>query len=333
MSFLALSDDELALMRFTCDLFFVEESPLYWLEEQQREPADYAAAYHSLVGRGIIDPHGFRVTDDALNRIAPVTECDARLTHLVAHADGTSSQSDHWLLDEIAVSYERVADRHVFGTDLDQDEVVEGLARRFVPRRAAGDRVQLVLSALEMLALGQVLEEAKREGKRDLAPAALKRAFQKPPPADQRPPQAPLLPMARRPMRARTGALVEDAVWDDALRGLLEKGALTHSAGSVWLSNGLLDLATRPLGDRHTLVRTDYGDGDWFVRETTFVPVEGSLFFLGPRAGGVAVEELDGERLRAALIEAVGPLPRDRASGGPSQRLSELMVRHEPVKA
>lgn len=332
MSFLALSDDELALMRFTCDLFFVEESPLYWLEESQREPSDYAAAYHALVGRGVIDPRGFRVTDDALNRIAPVTECDGRLSYVVQHADGTSTQSDQWLLDEIAVSYEKVADRHVFGPDRDQVEVVENLARRFVPRRAAGDRVQLVLSAIEMLALGQVLEAVKADNRRDLPLAVLRRAFTKPPPADQRPPAAPLLPMARRPMRARTGAIVEDAVWDDALRGLIEKGALVHGGGAVWLANGLLDLATRPLGDRHTIVRTDFGDGDWFVRETTFVPVEGSLFFLGARAGGIAVEELDGDRLRAALIEAVGPLQRDRAGPG-AQRLSELLVRQEPVKA
>ncbi len=332
MSFLALSDDELALLRFTCDLFFAEESPLYWLEEAQREPVDYAAAYHALVGRGIIDPHGFRITDDALNRIAPVTECDGRLTLVVHHADGTTTQSDQWLLDEIAVSYEKVADRHVFGPDRDHDEVVEELARRFVPRRAAGDRVQLVLSAMEMLALGQLLEVAKAEKRRDLQAAALKRAFAKPPPADQRPPSAPLMPLARRPMRARTGALVDDTVWDDALRGLVEKGAAVHGGGALWLSNGLLDLATRPLGERHTIVRTDFGDGDWFVRETTLVPVEGSLFFLGPRAGGIAVEELDGERMRAALIEAVGPLQRDRA-GGASQRLSDLLVRQEPMKA
>ncbi|MCC7070472.1 MAG: hypothetical protein IT383_04060 [Deltaproteobacteria bacterium] len=332
MSFLALSDDELALLRFTCDLFFAEESPLYWMEEAQREPADYAAAYHSLVGRGIIDPHGFRITDDALNRIAPVTECDGRLTLVVQRADGTTTQSEQWLLDEIAVSYEKVADRHVFGPDRDQDEVVEEFARRFVPRRAGGDRVQLVLSATEMLALGQLLEVAKADQRRDLAPAALKRAFAKPPPADQRPPTAPLMPLARRPVRARTGALVEDAVWDDALRGLLEKGAAILGGGALWLANGLLDLATRPLGERHTIVRTDFGDGDWFVRETTFVPVEGSLFFLGPRAGGIAVEELDGERMRAALIDAVGPLPRERA-GGSAQRLSQLLVRQEPVKA
>ena len=73
MSYLALTDDELALLRFTCDLFFVEESPLYVLEQRHQEPADSAKAYHALVERGVIDPHGFRITDDALNRIAPVT--------------------------------------------------------------------------------------------------------------------------------------------------------------------------------------------------------------------------------------------------------------------
>lgn len=331
MSLLALSDDELALLRFTCDLFFVEESPLFHLELAQAEPADYGAAYHALVERGIIDPHGFRITDEHLNRIAPVTECDARVVHIVAERGGDTHQTDYWLLDEIAVQYEVLAGRHVFGTDLDQDELVEGLARHLLPRRSGGDRLDVVLTSLELLALTLLLEHVRRTAARDVPWAELKRIFTKAPPEDQRPPT--LLPPGRRPLaRARTGALVEDPAWDEALRAIVEKGAARVQGEGLWLHPSLVDLATRELGERHTFVRTDFGEDDWFVRETTFIPVEGSLFSLGPRKGGLALEELDGERLRRALVEAVGPMSRDRAMPAP-QRLSDLLVRQDPVKA
>lgn len=331
MSLLALTDDELALLRFTCDLFFVEESPLYRLEAEQREPADYGAAYHALVERGIIDPHGFRITDEHLNRIAPVTECDARLVHVVAGRDGATSQTDYWLLDEIAVHHEIVAGRHLFGDDLDQEELVELLARHLLPRRAGGARLDVVLSALELLAVTLLLEHVRKTRSRDLPLAELKAIFKKPPPEDQRPPT--LLPPGRRPVtRPRLGALVEDPSWDDALRSVLEKGAARVQGEALWLHPSLVDLATRELGERHTFVRTDFGEDDWYVRETTFIPVDGSLFSIGPRKGGLALEELDGDRLRKALTDAVGAFPRDRAVPAP-QRLSDLLVRHDPVKA
>jgi hypothetical protein len=332
MSILALTDDELALLRFTCDLFFVEESPLFAFESEGREPVDYGKAYHALVERSVIDPHGFRITDENLNRIAPVTECDARLVHVVREASGETRQTDYWMLDEIAVAYEVVAGRHVFGQDLDQDELVEALARHLLPRRAGGDKLDVVVTALELLALTQLLDHAKKTHARDVPLADLKHIFKKPPPEDQRPAQV-LLPMGRRPAaRARSGALVDDVAWDDALRSLVEKGALRVLGATLWMHPSLVDLATRALGERHTFVRTDFGEDDWFVRETTFIPVEGSLFFMGPRRGGLALEELDGDRMRRALIEAVGPLERDRVEKAP-QRLAELLVRHDPVKA
>ena len=78
-------------------------------------------------------------------------------------------------------------------------------------------------------------------------------------------------------------------------------------------------------------MRYDFGDDEWLMRESTFLPVDGSLFFIGPRKGGIALEELDGDRLRVMLQEAVGRLPKDQ-SGGP-QRLASFLVRKNPVRA
>lgn len=338
MSYLALTDDELALLRFTCDLFFVEESPLFALDAEAKEPSDYSTAYHALVERGIIDPHGFRITDDSLNRIAPVTECDARVSHIITRSDGTPEQTDHWLLDEIAVTYSVVGNRHLFGEDLDQGELIESFARHLVPRRAGGDRLDVVVTALEFLAITLLLEHVKITQARDLSITDAKSIFKKPPPEDQRPPTT-LLPPGRRPAgRARSGALVDDPAWDDALRSLVEKGAVRVVGARLFLHPSLVDLATRELGERHTVVRTDFGEDDWFVREHTFIPVEGSLFSLGPRsmggkATGIGLEELDGDRLRKALIAAVGPLAKDRAPAHAAQKLADLLVRTDPVKA
>ena len=345
MSYLALTNDELALLRFTCDLFFVEESPLFALDAEAKEPADYASAYHGLVQRGIIDAHGFRVTDDSLNRIAPVTECDARVVHTIQRGEAIE-RTDHWLLDEISVSYSVVGGRHLFGEDLDQAELVESLARHLVPRRAKGDRLDIHVSPLEFLALSALLQAVKQSQARTLSVLELKQLFKDPPPKDQRPAQT-LLPPGRRGLaKGRSGALVDAPAWDDALRALVHKGALRVLAAQVSLHPSLHDLATRDVGEQHSgeqhsgeqhsVVRTDFGEGDWFVRECTFIPVEGSLFFMGPRSvggrTGLAIEELDGDRLRLALIEAVGPLPREKGALAP-QKLVDLLMRSEPIKA
>lgn len=330
MSFLVLTDDDIALLRFTCDLFFVEESPLFHLESEQREPKDFSSAYHALVERGVIDPRRFRITDAQLNRIAPVTECDARITHVVRGSRATPRQTEYWLLEGIAVAYQLAESRHVFGADLDQDELVEVFARHLVPRRAGGDRIDLTLNAVELVALSVLLDNMRQRRTRAVEVSELSELFRKPPPESMRAPA--LYVHGRRGGRSRADSIVDEPGWDDALRSLIEKGAARIQDTTLWLHSGLMDLATGEVGEKHTIVRTDFGEDDWLVRETTFIPVEGSLFVVGPRRGGMGVEELDGDRLRRALIDAVAAPGRDRPAS-PSQRLSELMVRGDPVKA
>ena len=317
MSFLVLSDNEVALLRFTCDLFFVEESPLWFFEGSPREPADFAAAYHALVERSVVDPREFRMTDAALNRVAPVTECDARIVHLVQGPGTRLHQTDYYLLDEIAVEYQRTDDgRNVFGRDADDVELVARLARCFVPRRATGEGIDIVLAPMEFVALSHLLAGARQTGSAEMemslddAHAAL-----------GRPPDDDALLAGHQPvllLRKREGPS-----WAPALRGLADKRLLVLRDGRVRLS-GLLSplLGTRPQ-ERHTIVRSDFREDDWAVREITLIPHDGGVFLFRPERGGTAVVDLDGAGLRAALERTITPYRSERAS---PRRIADLLV-------
>jgi hypothetical protein len=328
LAFLSLSDDELALLRFTCDLFFVPESPLWSLDAAQREPMDYEAAYQSLVEKEVVDPHVFRVTDAALNRLAPLTECDARVVHVQRPPAGKIEQRDYFLLDDIAVQYASADGMHAIGEDKDPDELVAHLARRLVPRRSSGDRLRLLLTPLELVCLARLLaapdaeEELSIEGARALLGGA--------PSATPAVTSAPLLaamgvraPQVRAPTVAASleeeTRLLRGSGWDRALAGLTKKGALRRTEGGLRVRPALVELA-RALGEseQHTFVRYDFGDEEWLLRETTFLPAPGGLFFLGATHGGdIVLEELDGSSLKAGLHAAVGPLPRAQSAPEP----------------
>ena len=299
-----LSNDELALLRFTCDLFFVDESPLQLIDKQAREPDNYALAYAALVARGIVDPHGFRITDDALNRIAPVTECDARIVHLIVDDEGNITQEDHWLLDEIAVVYERQTtargEMHLFGPDLDSVELVARLGRRLLPRRADGDRFDAVLSASELLSTSLLLSAADACGRRVLSDAEAKAAL------SAMPGDASVLPASSSPHRFVPPTKNSNRA-ETVLRGLVEKKVLVPDPQGLALSSSLFALRGFGSRRRHTLVRTDFRDDDWLVREVTLLPIDGSLFVIAPARGGFRIAELDAEALRSVLRDATGP--------------------------
>jgi hypothetical protein len=307
MSLLVLNEEELALLRFTCDLFFVPESPLVHLDREQREPADYAATYQALVDRGVVDPAGFRITDTALNRLAPVTECDARLVHL-AVTRGEVAREDHYLLDEIAVRHEVLGTRHTFGPDVDQQELTETLARRFLPRRALGDHVDVVLSAAELLCLSLLLSAADQADRRALSTAEVKTALGRPPVED--------------PGLLAPGLLAKrrEVNWDAALGALCAKGVAFAESGGVRLAGNVYALRGLSLRPRHTLVRTDFREDDWLMREVSLLPVEGSLFLVAAKRGGFHLCELDGKGLRRALLEATGAFPAAVQPAGAPER-------------
>lgn len=340
MSLLVLSDDELALLRFTGDLFFVDESPLIKVERAAREPRDYAGSYRALVDRGVIDPHGFRITDASLNRIAPVTECDARLVHLVVDADGAVTQEDHWLLDEIAVSFERHevegGARHLFGPDLDPHQLVQHLGRGLQPRRSGGDRFDATLSAVDLLATTLLLDAAGRSHRRTLSAEEARAALTRLPadsglfaavpgglPTSLQPVVDPRLAVGRKPGRPAAPPPRDP---DVIVKGLIARGVLLQDGPNLRLHQTLFGIVGAGRR-RHTFVRTDFREDDWLVREVTLLPIEGSLLVIAPTRGGFRVAELDGDALFDVLREATGPhTVAERPAASAPQRLAALLA-------
>lgn len=326
LAFLVLTEDELALLRFTCDLTFVDESPLFFVEQQKRQPADMDAAYHNLIAKKVLDPETFALTDHALNRIAPVVEADAQVVHIAASATGEVEQKNFFLLDEIAVQYIKQDDAeghpvHVFGDDYDTDELCEHVARRVLPRRAFGESIDVTLTELEFIAFSRLVQNAPAAAdqlriQRDAAFALLGE-----PPAAVTPGQGVVAMRGRlqqhRVVTKPTHAIGQpSATWERALQGLLDKRVFLDVDGALVLRPALVDFVTCLRGaERHTLVRYDFGDGEWVMRETTFVPTDGGLFYLGSAhergaqaSDHMRIQDVDGEQLKAVLDVSLGPL-------------------------
>jgi len=355
MGWLHLVDDEFALLRYTCDLFFTTESPVHYIDQSGREPADFGEAYRNLLQKKVVDPKTFRLTDMALNRLAPLTECDARIIVTKERPNNTPEVEDFYVLDEIAVAYKDTDTGHMVGSDRDHDEIVRDFRKHFSPRRSKGDFVQVELTTGEYLIfalLAQDVRKAEEEDRMSLADildALTDLGFSTTSTKDGLPPeQAPLRPYATRsvvksdpadvfssPSEEHTAvarppsyksSLPSDPTWESHIAALESKGAVKRDKlGHPSLHPTFGDLA-RGLTEqgRTSFIRYDFVDEEWLIRETTFLPVEGGLFFLGPTPEGtIAIRELDADRLDAALRAAVGPLPPakdEQPSGGKKAR-------------
>ncbi|MBN2359019.1 MAG: hypothetical protein JXR83_06170 [Deltaproteobacteria bacterium] len=341
MAQLLLNDDELALLRFTCDLFFTPESPVYYIEQSCREPSDFGVPYRSLLEKKALDAKTFRLTDMALNRLAPLTECDARIVVTRERPGREASVSDYYLLDEIAVHYQEQADGHGVGPDLDHEQLLGHFFKLFSPRRSRGDFVEVELTPGEYLVFALLAQDVRKSGGERMGLAEIIDALTdlgistSDPEAAAGPTGGPVHPYAVRHkgaqpatgLAARSTADEETAVarpqsfqsslpsdprWEAHLLQLELKGVIGRDKrGHALLRPTFAELA-RALAERGrvSFVRYDFVDDEWLIRETTFLPVEGGLFFLGPTPeGAIGVRELDATRLDLALRAAVGPLP------------------------
>ena len=294
MPFLSLHKDELALLRLTCDLFFVEESPLFFLDNSNGDSAeiDFEPLYKRLIKKGVIDPAGFRVTDRALNRLAPVTECDAQVVH-IHERPGLQTQTDFFVLDEISVRFDCTDDTFLFGDDLDPIELRAFFGRRIVPSKSITNTlVDLTLSHQAFLALSRILQSPTPER---LSRGALN-SFANP----------------RHDAPAFLGTLFPfappESGFDDSIKELRRKGIIEKHGHIFSLSNAFIEVSRQAelKNARDVFVRTEFGDAHK-TRHASLVHLDGGVLALEYSARGVTIKELDGETLKLFLDRTIGP--------------------------
>jgi hypothetical protein len=197
----------------------------------------------------------------------------------------------------MAVAYERRNEEHVFGDPLSEDELAQTLAAEVTSTdqirarplsMSAGDYLVFAVFARDLRARPQPAgDEAE-------APMSLDEvlAF-----FDE-----PETQYARSP---------SDESWQRSVDSLCKEGALVRTPDGYALHPSLHAVAREIVADRQrTIMRFDFLDEHWLVREVSLYPTRETVYRLGTQAeGAVIIEELSTVALGRVLTEVVTTLP------------------------
>ncbi len=306
-----LSDDELLLLRLTCELTTDDESPLGPLRPEV-DPQQLENGARTLVRRGLADRRTYRPHREVVRRLLVVSEPDARVVLLHAAPGHAERVLDVYLRAGAFVSYRRSGASHFVGPPLEQVDVLDEVRARFSPRRSTGDFIKLDLTPAEYYALVCFAKELVLHGEAEMGPKRPARSV-----FDPTMDGAVLMPGRRARFTPgesaeTTGnlAIPDEAAWRAALDALVEKDVLSKDRNNWILRSYLWDLARGiATKTRFVLTRFDFGPGDWYVRDATLIPVPGSVFWLrtvGKK--GLAINEVDAAGLERAMASAVDEL-------------------------
>ncbi|MEM6732789.1 MAG: hypothetical protein AAF658_14620, partial [Myxococcota bacterium] len=164
-----LTEEELAFLRATLEVFPVPESPLRFLDDEDREPEDPESTFVGLVERGLFHESGTGATERLRERIEPVSECRARVSLTLRSSDeGLEEFHEFYVADDRAVEYTLTDDGHSFGTPSTESELASKLAAMFHAAPEGGNR-ELRLSAGDYLAFAVFARDVR--GLEEEAPA------------------------------------------------------------------------------------------------------------------------------------------------------------------
>ncbi len=297
-----LEPDELLCLRLALELYGDRHCPFVALEAVSEDRL--ARAARTLVQRGLVDKKRFRPDRDLTRRLLVVSEPDARIVLMAAGPAGVQRLVDLYERTGVYVQHAAVGRSHALGPVLEAVEIFQDLVRRFSPRSAAGDFIDLQLDGPQHFAFMCFAQAASLDGGTGVLTTEV--------------PTAPLqttldglvLGPDKKLPSASTMQLPEapdDEGWREALHGLLQMDAIRRSKEGFVIKPYLRDLAMGLVKDtRHVLTRFDYLEKDWDSRNATFVAVPGSLFSLNSRPeGGLRVRELRARDLKASLHEVI----------------------------
>ncbi len=305
-----LSTEEIALLRFTCDLVLDRDSPFAAVRDalvDRHAPEAQRRSARSLVEKGLADPRTYRPQRELLRRLLVVSEPDARIILLAAAPGCGERLIDVYGRAGAYVQYVRSGQHHRLGPPLELVDVFDDVHSHFSPRRSNGDLIDLRLTALEYVAFSAAASELARrrsEGSTNVRlDSARPKSF-----GDATLGGAIVMPgrknrFAPGPDAVRMLPVPCEDEWRVALHGLSDKGAICKIGETYQLRDSLEELALGlALGTRHILTRIDFREQDWVVRDATLIHVPGSLFWLHPTDdGGLLIREVDPDMAKRAI--------------------------------
>ncbi|MCC7384744.1 MAG: hypothetical protein IT384_23040 [Deltaproteobacteria bacterium] len=327
---LLLSREELQFLRFTCDLTELEESPLGPLDALPGEAALEAAA-RGLAARGLLDLGSLRPRREVLRRLLIVAQPDARVVLIRMTPRGPQREVDLYERARALVPYRRVGAEHELGKSASLDQVLSDLHRMLPTRRSSGDFIDFSLTAHEYFAFSVLANDLmnRRTGRTGVTPrpsqsVEVMTEGDEPSTARLYARDAQGAPLRRSldeegtPIHQLLGALPREesrpmpgsSTWERTIASLVSKDLVSTTGDRHALRPFLHDLAIGlARRDRVVLTRFDFGRQDWVVRDSTLVPVQGSLFLVrAAEEGTIRIVELDREGLDHAARYTMEPL-------------------------
>lgn len=300
---LELTSDELAFFRLTCDLFPTLESPLRFLEDEDLEPEDAEAVFGSLKERGLLNDTDSGAAQSVVDRVQPVSECNARVT-LAGQAD-LGRARDFYLNADGGVEYVRDDELHRFGPVRSEPALAAELAQHFATaakdsprslRMSAGDYLVFAVFARDVRAA----PEPPTNGEAPMSVDEVLAYFDE-----------PETKIVRTP---------SDDTWQASIAALGEQGVLLEGDDGFHLDPVWHPLAREIVADRqHTVTRFDFLDEQWLVREVSIYPTGDSVYRLGTEPDGtVLIEELSTATLADTVAGVVGTLPNLLSTEAPA---------------
>ena len=291
-----LTDEELAFLRFTCDIFFTPESPLYYIDQNDVIPSSFRNVARALTSKGILDPKTWQADERVLARINTVSECDARVM-IVKRTARRRSRSTFYFREGLLVKYARDGRKHCFRTPRSEASLVAELAQGLKTRPERAGPCSFVFTSGEFLVFAIMARDFRtptRAGEDRLSVAEVKAALD----------SITDLPDGDLAFTSRQ--------WTSQQRSLLAKEYLVkNDQGQPALGPPLTRIA-RGLSTRVQLsyLRQDFIDEEWLHRQLVLYPQSDGTLEMGAQADGcIKMVDLTPEWLAESLAGAVASLP------------------------
>ncbi|MEL6339860.1 MAG: hypothetical protein AAFP04_04050 [Myxococcota bacterium] len=292
---LVLSDEDLAFLRLTLEVFPVPESPLRFLDEEDREPTAPAETFESLVKRGLFHPSGTGATEVLRRRIEAVSECRARVSLSIRGDDsGLEDFREYFVSDAVAVEYSHTDEGHEFGPPHSEDELAHRLSSLFRTAPEGSNR-ELRLSAGDYLVFAVFARDVR---------GLEEDSSSEPMSVDE------VLSYFEEPESRFVRSPNNDS-WTRSVANLARLRVLVERDHGYELHPTLHPLARELTADRHSAVhRLDFLDDQWLMREVNLYPTTDTVYRLGSSAdGSVVIQELSVSGLESVLSRIVSTLP------------------------